>query len=221
MRGPEPLLLEPEDEGNGPRSDPVRTLVLPLWRSRWLIAATLVAGGTAGLFLGMMQPNTYRSTGKLMLRWGEREEATPESMMEGARGSVGQPRDIINTELHLLRAPVVYEAVARKLTPKVVFSAYDPFANDDESTPKHIRLFHQIQSWWFGSSASRTAVATGHVLDECDRCVDIAAEALQHRIILNGEYNSTVITVSYVAHDTALAKQVVDGFLDAAEERHR
>jgi hypothetical protein len=186
MRGPEPILLEPEDEGDGPRSDPIRTLVLPLWRSRWLITVTLVAGATAGVFLGMMQPNTYRSMGKLMLRWGAREEATPESMVEGRSASAGQPRDMINTELHLLRAPSVYEDVARKLTPKVVFSAYDPFANDDETTPKHIQLFHQVQAWWFGSGADRTVMATGHALDECDRCVAIAAEALQQRIFLQG-----------------------------------
>lgn len=221
MRGPEPILLEHEDEGDGPRSDPVRTLLLPLWRARWIIAATLVAGGAVGLFLGMMQPNTYRSTGKLMLRWGARETATPESVMEGTRATSGEPRDMINTELHLLRAPGVYEDVARKLTPKVVFSAYDPFANDDESTPKHIQLFHQAQSWWFDSGANRTAVATGHALDECGRCVAMAAEALQHRIFLQGEYNSSVLTVSYSAHDSLLAKQVVDAFLDAAEQRHR
>src|SRR5262245_61618274 len=114
MRGPEPILLQPDDEGDEPRSDPIRTLVVPLWRARWLIAATLVAGGTVGLFLGLMQPNTYRSSGKLMLRWGAREAATPETMMEGGVASEGQPRDVINTELHLLRAPVVYKDVARK-----------------------------------------------------------------------------------------------------------
>jgi uncharacterized protein involved in exopolysaccharide biosynthesis len=221
MRGPEPILLQPEDEGDDPRSDPVRTLVLPLWRARWLIAAMLVAGGTVGLFLGLMQPNTYRSSGKLMLRYGAREEATPETIVEGGRASVGQPRDIINTELHLLRAPIVYEDVARKLTPKVVFSAYDPFAADDENTPKHIQLFHRVQSWWFGSSANHISKATGHSLDECDRCIALAADALQERITLQGEYNSSVITVAYVAHDSVLAKQVVDAFLDAAENRHR
>jgi uncharacterized protein involved in exopolysaccharide biosynthesis len=221
MRGPEPILLQPEDEGNDPRSDPVRTLVLPLWRARWLIAAMLVAGGSVGLFLGLMQPNTYRSSGKLMLRWGAREQATPESMMEGSRASEAQPRDVINTELHLLRAPVVYENVARTLTPKVVFSAYDPFAADNENTPKHIKLFHQLQSWWFGSTDGRLAAATGHALDDCNRCVALAADALQERITLQGEYNSSVITVSYVAHDSVLAKKVVDAFLEAAEERHR
>jgi uncharacterized protein involved in exopolysaccharide biosynthesis len=221
MRGPEPILLQPEDEGDGPRSDPLRTLVLPLWRARWLIAAMLVAGGTVGLFLGLMQPNTFRSSGKLMLRYGAREEATPETMVEGSRVSVGQPRDIINTELHLLRAPIVYEDVARKLTPKVVFSAYDPFASDNEHTPKHIQLFHRVQSWWFGSGANHISDATSHSLDECDRCISLAADALQERITLQGEFNSSVITVSYVAHDSVLAKRVVDAFLDAAENRHR
>ena len=221
MRGPEPILLQSEDEGDDPRSDPVRTLVLPLWRARWLIAALLVVGGTVGLFVGLMQPNTYRSSGKLMLRWGAREQATPESMMEGNRPNEGQPRDVINTELHLLRAPVVYENVARALTPKVVFSAYDPFAADDENTPKHIQLFHQVQSWWFGGGANNISKATGHSLDECDRCIALAADALQERITLQGEYNSSVVTVSYVAHDSVLAKQVVDAFLDAAEKQHR
>jgi uncharacterized protein involved in exopolysaccharide biosynthesis len=221
MRGTEPILLEAEGPDDEPRSDPIRTLVLPLWRSRWLIAATVIVGAGIGLFLGLMQPNTYRSVGKLELIWGAIEEITPESMVEGTTGQRRMPRDPMSSELVVLTKEAVFERVAREVSPFELFTPYDPAAMDDESTPRVRRLFHQAQAWWFSRGASLASDSGGHQLDNCDRCVSMAAYQLQRLISVQSAYNSSLITVSYATHDPGLAKRVVDAYLSAAQHAHR
>ena len=221
MRGEEPILLEAEEGDESPRGNPVRSLLLPLWRSRWLIAVTVAVGGGVGLFMGTMQPNTYRSSGKLLLRPGLREQVTIEDPVTGGRSSGTAPRDITNTELHLLRVPSLFESAARAVTPPALFAAYDPTAMDGEDTPKHLRLFHSAQAWWFGRGAESAEKASGHALDGCDHCVAMAAEALEKVVDIHAEPFSSVITISYAATDPRLARKVVQALLEAAEERHR
>ena len=218
----DPILIEDGEPESGSGGDPASTMILPLWRSRLLIAGMVVLGAGLGLFLGIMQPNSYQSDGKLVLRWGLREEMSPETMLSdlGSFGR-GQPRDAVNNELHLLRAPQVFERTAELVTPAALFATYDPTEDDDESTPQHIRLLHRAQAWWFSRPTSDPQGGGGHEIDGCDGCISMAADLLQQRIDLHAELGSTVIMVSFVAHDPLLARRVVQCFLQAAEERHR
>lgn len=209
------------DAAAGPAMDPRRTLILPLWRGRWLIVSLTLLGVVGGVFLGLMRPNTYRSFGKLMIRAGMREELTPEMSLTGSGVSGMGGRSAVNNEMHLLNSPQVFEEAARAVTPAVIFQPYDPGAHDDETTPGMLALFHRWQSWWFQSTTSDDSLAVKHAIDGCDLCVRAASLVLQKNLSILPEPGSDVITITYAAHDPLLAQKVVAAFVEAAIAHHR
>jgi uncharacterized protein involved in exopolysaccharide biosynthesis len=217
--------LEPEEPATEMPSDPASSLLVPLLRSRWIVVSGLLLGAIAGIGYGVVQPNSYLSTGKLLVRYTAREEVSPEAMLAapGQQG-LGQPRDLVNNELELLSVPQVFEKVVREVTTQRIASSYDPTAEDAKGSAKPLRLFHRFQAWWFRRSSTQQVEKLGHVLDDCPACVsELAHDMMPPKgdFKLTGDPGSSVITVSYATHDPALARDVVTAFLAAAEERHR
>jgi uncharacterized protein involved in exopolysaccharide biosynthesis len=218
----ESIQLDSGELAQEPQADLASALLIPLARSRWLFLSVALLGAAAGIAFGIVQPNSYVSTGKLLVRHSAREEVTPETVIAGPGGQAyGQTNDLVNNEIQLLAVPLVFERVARDVTPPRIYSSYDPTAEDRKETPPALRLFHRFQSWWFRRASAEQASKIGHTLDGCPACVSETAHALMKEIELNAEPMSSVITVSYASHDPALARQVVGAFLTAAEERHR
>jgi uncharacterized protein involved in exopolysaccharide biosynthesis len=204
------------------RGDLASALLVPLVRSRWVVLACVVLGAAAGVAMGIVRPNTYVSVGKLLVRPSSREESTPESVIAGPAGAAGgQVRDQVNNELQLLSVPRVFELVAKKVTPPRIFSVYNPAAGDTEETSSFTKLFHEYQSKWFQRGGGEKSQKIGHAIDNCPACVNEAIHVLQTDIRLGVEPGSSVITVSYGAHDPSLAREVVSAFMDAAETHHR
>ncbi|MBK7644932.1 MAG: hypothetical protein IPJ19_18130 [Planctomycetes bacterium] len=200
--------------------DPRRALILPLWRGRYLVLALMLLGTVGGVVAGVIRPNTYRSFGKLMIRAGLREDLSAENAVTGSSAGGMGGRSVVNDELHLLGTPEVVEAVARIVTPKELFRPYDPGADDNESTPAMVALFHRWQTSWF-ESAAVDPNRPSHPTDDCDLCVRAAAQAISHDLTMQAEPGADVITVSYSAHDPLLAQKVVAAFLEAAVAHHR
>lgn len=201
--------------------DSRRTLLLPLWRGRYLLVAAALLGAFGGILLGVGRPNSYRSVGKLMIRAGAREQVTPEMSVTGNAGGFGAGgHNVVLDEMHLLDAPEVYEDAARLVTPAELLRAYDPGLRDDADTSWLLSLFHRGQSWWFQRAAT-DADFPGHALDLCPQCVHVASLALARNLSLVAEPGSDVITVSYTAHDGELARKVVAAFLEASIAHHR
>lgn len=205
-----------------PQIDPAGSLLVPLLRSRKIVIWGVVLGAVAATLYGIVQANSYPSTGKLLVRYSAREESSPETAIAGpGQQGFGQPRDLVSDEIELLRVPQVFEHVVRDLTTGRLASAYDPTAEDKPGSSIPVRAFHHFQSWWFHHASSAKSDKAGHVLDDCPVCVSLVAQDLMKELKLTGEPGSSVITVSYAAHDPALARDVVTSFLNAAEERHR
>lgn len=214
--------IDSDEPSAEPDNDPTGSFLVPLLRSRKIVISSLVLGLVAGALYGVVQPNSYPSTGKLLVRYSAREETSPETVITGSgQQGFGQPRDLVSDEIELLRVPPVFERVVRDLTTTRIASAYDPTAEDKPGTSLPLRTFHRFQSWWFRHSSSAQAEKLGHSLDDCPLCVSQVAIDLMKEIKLTGEAGSSVITVSYAGHDPALSRDVVASFLNAAEERHR
>jgi uncharacterized protein involved in exopolysaccharide biosynthesis len=215
------FVVESPVDGSSAPVDPRRALLLPLWRGRYLVLVATLLGVLGGLLSGVTRPNSYRSVGKLMIRAGAREELTPEMSVTGNAGGFGMGgRNVVNDEMHLLGTLEVYEEAARVVTPAEVFRPYDPSELDSDNTPGVLALFHRWQSWWF-RGGNDSSDRPDHSIDECEQCRHAAALVMARNLSIQAEPGSDVITVSYTAHDSVLARKVVAAFLEAAIAHHR
>jgi uncharacterized protein involved in exopolysaccharide biosynthesis len=213
---------EPDELAQESPVDPATTLLVPLVRSRWLVLGVVLLGGAAGVAYGIVQANSYLSTAKLLVRYGAREEVSPDTALgSSSQPAAAQPRDLVNNELELLSVPQVYESVVREITAQRLLTAYDPTVDDDATTSGPLRLFHKFQGWWFRTSKPAQSRQLGHPIDDCPTCTSEMARGLMKELTLNPEPGTSVITIAFAAHDPALARDVVGAFLKAAEARHR
>src|SRR5262249_19086895 len=65
-----------------PPIDPIETLLVAVLRGSPLIILLALLGTGIGLIAGLMQPNVFESTGKVQVRQGTREAATPDSALD-------------------------------------------------------------------------------------------------------------------------------------------
>ena len=82
-------------------------VVASIRRYRFLVLLSSGLGMCFGLLMALTTPNQYRSIGKLLVRPGLREAATPESAFSGAGGTVARAsaREGVQNELQVLAAP--------------------------------------------------------------------------------------------------------------------
>ena len=217
----EPNQVEPAEAGTDARGNLASALLVPMLRSRWLVVACVLLGLLGGVFLGIIKPNSFLSSGKLLVRPSSREEATPEMVIQGPGNTGAQVRDQVNNELQLLSVPQVFERVARDVTPPRIFAAYDPTAKDGPDTTLLTRLFHRYQKMWFTREGGGKEEKIGHALDSCPLCIHETVYVLMQDLRLGVEPGSSVITILYASHDPELARTVVASFMDASEEHHR
>jgi uncharacterized protein involved in exopolysaccharide biosynthesis len=216
----EPNEVEPVESAPESRGDLGNALLIPIVRSKWVILACAIFGAAAGVAAGIIRPNTYASSGKLLVRSNTREES-PDALLSGGGGTQSQLRDQVANEVQLLTVPRVFELVATKVTPPRIFSAYDPAADDREDTPYFTKLFHTYQAKWFQADGGSRTKKLGHSVDNCPKCIQEAVHALQTDIRLVVEPGSSVLTIVYSAHEPTLARDVVAAFIEAAEKQHR
>lgn len=205
-------------EDDAPKAiDPLETIVSPITRSYRLILAIGAIGAIFGVVSGLFSPNEYQSTGKILIHVGARESATPESTITDSGSSNSNNRDAVNNEVHLLHDPAVFRRTAVRIGPAKLLEAYDPAAHDNEDTSLVTHTMHALQSWWFGGGDG----GSGHQLDDCESCVRAATKQLMRGITIQAEPYSSIIGISYGTHSPALAQQVVEAFVAAADEHHR
>ncbi|MBM3978608.1 MAG: hypothetical protein FJ299_16665, partial [Planctomycetes bacterium] len=79
------LKLDADDADDSPARQHARTrtLLASFKRLRRLILLCAIAGALVALVYGVLKPNAYRSTGKLLVRWGARESASPDASVAG------------------------------------------------------------------------------------------------------------------------------------------
>lgn len=170
-----------------------------------------------GFLLAHTTPNQYRSIGKLLVRPGVREAATPESAFSGADGAVARTsvREGVQNELQVLATPRLFEKVVDRFGADQILAPYDPLAGRDGDEPWYKLLSHSFQSWWFRSVNSEASDTRG-----------LGPEAVARMVLSMGvrtyaELGTNVITVEYVANSPELARDVIDATLGAAIDVHR
>jgi uncharacterized protein involved in exopolysaccharide biosynthesis len=193
---------------------PAGSLVYALLRFRGCVGAVTLLGALLGLVLGLMQANSFTSSGTLLLRSGARETATAESTVAGRDAQDVRPFDFLANEIQILSHRDAFHRVIEKVGVDRLLEAYDPSAADDAGTSVPARVLHWLQSWWFASSSEDVRTASPAKREF------LAQKLLTTDLLLRAS-GSSVIRVSCEAHTADLAKAIVDAFLVAAEEHHR
>ena len=201
--------------------DPIETLVKPLWRSRWWILALGIVGVGVGAFKSAILINTFDSAGKLLVRTGARESATPETfVVSGGSGGQINARESMANEIHLLRDPSVFRRVVAIVGPGKILAPYDPSASDGPNTPFIEGTLHRFQSYW-STRGTAGLEADTHLPDDCTDCTALAGEIVARGVSIYPEPGSSVVSVTYSAHTPQLAADVTNAYLKAAIDHHR
>ena len=198
-----------------PSADPpLGAAVYALLRFRGLVTASTLLGAVLGLGAGLMRPNSFTSTGTLLLRSGAREAATAETAVAGRESQEPRPFDVLANEIEILSHRDAVRGVIERVGVARILEVYDPAAEDDAETSVLARALHRLQTWWFANSTAALQTASP------ERRQFLALQTLMTRLSLRPS-GSSLIRVSYEAHTAELAKEITDAFLAAAEEHHR
>lgn len=178
----------------------------------WVIALILL-GASAGIVVGLLQPNRYVSNAKLALRVGAREQLTAESLVAPDERQRATPPTMAD-ELQMLSDVGLFERVARDLGPRVVARTADPARDDGPRTSAPVRLAHLLQACAFQGLGAADAVT-----DE-DALLD-ATKLLKTNTTVTNEPGSSVILVSHTSTSPELARSIVQALANAFIARHR
>lgn len=209
---------DPDEAATGLSSD---QLLDALRRTRSWIILLAVLGLAGGGFLAIVTPNSYMSIGKVMVRWGSREQTTTDAVEGPVHATASSRSEDIQTEIQMLTAPVVFERTVRALGAGTILAAGDPSAEDDAKTPAPIHWFHVAQDWWFGRGVANIVPGGCCPDHSCPRCIDAAVRTLQSRVAIAQSPGTSVIDVCGVAGSPEDARKLVDALLEQIQERHR
>jgi len=193
------------------RVDLPRLLARAAWRSFPWVLLGVLAGALVGLALALARPNLYRSSAKLSLRIGAREQLGSEAWLELDAPHVPVPT--LGDELQLLGDTTLFARVAGELGPARVLQQADPAREDDARTPAAIRGMHALQ-------ARLQRLLPGPPLPPAEE-LRLATVLLQASTLVTPEPGSSVINVSHTATSAERAQEVVQALLVTFIARHR
>ncbi len=166
-----------------------------------------------GLGYGLMKPNSYTSSGTLLLKRGARESETAESVIAGRTVQDVRQFDVIANEIQILSHRDTFRRVVESVGVARILEVYDPCAEDTDETMALTRALHELQAWWFTVSSGETRDVGP------ERREFLALKTLMDNMELAAT-GSSLIQVQYEANTRELAKTITDAFLAAAEEHH-
>lgn len=211
-----------KDESAGEPSYPVhlaRVALAGILRHPILVCVLAVCGALCGMFLALITPNQYRSTGKIMVRPAVRDSIVSEQALAGIGGgsSVGaNTREAVLNEMQFLNSPALFRLAVERIGPDSILRPPSiPESGKDD--PIHVVLRYQFQRWWFGADAEPEDVSSPR--NDEDR-LRIAAEILQRSTIIVPEIGTSVISVYCLSHSPQHAQLVLDAVLDSARDIH-
>lgn len=203
-------------EKDRPAPDLRLLLVRGVRRSWPWVCLLVVLGAAAGIFAGLIQPNTFVSNAKLLLRVGAREQITSESLvgMEGERRAA--PPTMVD-ELQMLSDVAIFERVALELGPRELLQPADPARDDGPLTSSPVRWLHRLQSLCLRWTAPRHVCPAEY----CSTCLRLATKTLVESTSIVNEPGSNVILLSHTSTSPERARTVVHALAEAFIERHR
>lgn len=193
----------------------IRLVIQALWRSRvWIIALTAV-GLTYGLYDGLRRPNVYLSQAKLLLRLGEREQMTGESLLGTSVSRESRPT--IEDEIHMLYDEDVFMRVVKHVGPARLLEVEDPRSSDGPNTSPIVKAMHSLQAALMGAGPG--GANDGRYSE--DQLAILATDALMKDTFIMVEDNSNVITVRTVSTSPGKARYIAGLLMEAFIDRHR
>ena len=139
-----------------PSPSPVVAVVQALLRFRHSIGILTVLGMLLGLGYGLMKPNSYTSTGTLLLKRGARESETAEAAIAGRTVLDVRQFDVIANEIQILSHRDTFRRVVESVGVARILDVPDPRAEDTEATMALTRALHELQAWWFTAIGDET-----------------------------------------------------------------
>jgi uncharacterized protein involved in exopolysaccharide biosynthesis len=206
---------EDGDAHSAPTYDLTEIVVYGVARWRKWVVAAVVAGAVCGLIAGASRPNTYTSQAKLILRLGEREEITSETLV-GQGEDRRDSRPTMQDEIHLLSDEANFERVARDLGPAEVLRPADPTRYDGPETPLHTRLLHLLQRGVFEFKAPEYDCGK----QDCADCRVLATRVLYDNTLIATDRSSNVILVTHTSTSPEKAQAFTQAIVTAFIARH-
>ncbi len=182
----------------------------------WMLILIFIGIGLAvGVYMGASQPNTYLSEAKLLLRFGEREGLTSESLTGGPRSRDSEPT--MEDEIHLLNDREVFRGVVEQVGAEAIMEPADPKRYDDENTSIHVKLMHSLQAYLLDTSS------TTEELNDLspEEQILYATKALQEQTIVMNDGASNVIQVLHFSTSPERTQRVLQELVNAFIQRHR
>lgn len=182
-------------------------LVGRLWRHKFK-AGLLFCLGIAGTvtFLGLA-PRTYESHAKLFLRLGREAAALDATATTGQVVHLQESRESeLYTVEEIIRSRELLEQVVDDITPQVILKKGDP-----SKTPAWKKTAKQ----WFVSLEPYNL----NPLKVYD-LRDVALGAIDENLSVSAGRRTNVVTISYLADDPLMARNVVQKIVDLAREEH-
>ncbi len=183
----------------------------------WMgIVFAVAVGACIGLYLGASKPNIYLSSAKLLLRIGEREGLTEESLAGIATQRESRPT--MEDEIHMLTDRAVFQKVIEEVTPAAFLQSADPTRYDDpETTPLPVQWMHQLQNYLIKTRESGDNLKNFTPEDQ----VLVATEILIKDTVVFPNTGSNVITVLHYSTSPEKAQYTTSKLVDAFRTRHK
>lgn len=203
-------------DGAGDGPDLRVLLVRGVKQSFGWVCLFVAVGAAVGLVVGLIQPNTYVSNTKLLLRVGVRELISSESLVNVER-QPQESRPTMVDELQMLADVAVFERIARKIGPREILEPADPRRDDGPLTSWPVRMLHGLQARSVGSTAPDHECEGS----DCATCLRAATKVLMEQTTVTNEPGSNVVLVSHTSTSAEKAHAVTQAVASAFIERHR
>ena len=213
-----------EKQELGPPIDIIETVVFGITRFRYWIVPFALIGLLIGLAVALIKPNTYTSSSKLWVEWGDRANLSAEQNLGMSRqgGSNKKAGFGMSEELQLIKTPEFFERIAREVGPEKLIAPIDPTRYDTPQTPVWVRWQHKFQDYWFNRGRKRDPEADVGLLNgDSSRALAGAVAMIRGGLKMRQSGSPNILGLTFKARSPELAQDVVEAATKVCLERHR
>lgn len=191
----------PEAEALSPKR-----LLASLFRARRFLFLLFVIGAIVGIFMGISQPNLYRSEGTFIVKGsgGENLNLNPLADSEDPF----QKFQVRGNAPAILESETVLRAVAEALGPEIILAPYKPVYVAETS------IFRKVKNWILRLQAWL------HSGEEIQYTLDKAIIRLKENLRILARGRNDLLTVTYTANEPERAQRILQTYMSVAREVH-
>ena len=192
--------LQPAAQGEEPGGLPLRKLLAAVFRSRYLLFGTTLAGLLIGAFLAITTANSYVSTGKFRFTASGAESTS----VDPTRATTTSQETIGTAATYILSTPGLLRRVVDRVKPARILAPYQPGTEGDSGMKS---FFFAIQRDWNATS-------------DQDRTAEEALKRLQKTLVIDRPRYTDVLVATCSANDAALAQEILAAYMEEAVKYH-